>query len=422
MQALPQPEGPVLVPTSSVRLGAKSVDASSWSVTREISSGLPQRLVGGSGITAATGQVVVSPDVATASTVVSIVDPARRVKAGDRAVVEAGYASTGEARLLTGYVNTLRQGLATNTVTVGLIDDIDRLDRPVKHQALLDVMPPHPEFDTDRSIGLRPEYLVDYALRRSAWHATPPPRGTVAVHAPMMGSAWPHVGTLLQSGSAEGIPTVGLATARCAWGYGLSDGRAYYRPAATLTAASPIELTICLDQDEHDAGARVILYIGDDEVALVIALGSVAARFNGTEQVSLGRSARTVVTLRMAGGTWTLEDDTGATASASRSISGTLTEVRVVALAGALVGGVGVCTPPAGEVLYPVRDWERTAHLSTGGLHQTLIATPDIEGGVVGDLLGDISAALLASMWIDEAGHFHWVHPDRLRSGVQLSS
>lgn len=420
VKELPAVAGPVLQPVALAFVAGQRVGIEEWSLDREINSGYPQRLVAGSGITAATGEMVLEPGAAVMSTVMSLVNPARPVRAGQTARLDVGYASTGLTRALTGWVNTVGQGLSEGALRVGLIDDVDRFDRSISHEAILDVMPPAYGFTAPRSVGVRPEYLVDYALRRSAWYATPQPRGTVAVHAPLMGSAWAHTGAVNDSSGYGDPASVGWASVPCAWGYCLEFGQTSYKPAATLYGTGTIEATVCVDLDKHTTEATLELGIGSDRVSVAVGPQGVQARFNSEVRASLPAGARQIITLRLEAGAWTLADDQGRTAATTQTLAGALTSVAVSAPHGSAIGGIGVTRPPQGEVLYPVRSWVRTAFLDVGQLHEPLICMPDIETTTVGQTLAAISEALLASMWIDDSGNFHWVHPDRLRSGVPV--
>lgn len=421
MQGTPTPVKNVMEPAAKLVIGNKlrpTVD--SWSVTREISSGHPQRLSAGSGIVAATADAEIVTTAPVGATLNSLISADKPFSDGDRCVIEAGYEGGQTHKLITGLVSELSHGIEDSAYSISATDRIDRFDKNFSHEALMDVMPPHASETVSRSVGLRAEYLVDFAIRRANFQTTFQPQGEVAVHAPLQGSVWPHAGILRRSGDVLNDPESGVRFARTAWGYGLTSGSCVFDPLVSVSGAR-FEIVLHTDRPGHTGvGVGAAEFDSGTRVELRITQAGAEAYINSTQVVALESSAE-IYCLNVTNGRWTLADDAGATVAGYRQVTGNFTYGHLSATGGAVIGGYSVSTPPAGVSLYSVNSWERTAFFKCGILHEPLLVSRDEWETNVASFLKEVSEAMLTAMWLDEQGNFHWVHPNILRTGTAVA-
>lgn len=421
MQGSSTPVKNVMEPAAQVVIGNKlrpTVD--SWAVTREISSGHPQRLSAGSGIVAATAEADIATTAPVGTTLNSLISADKPFSDGDRCVIEAGYMGGQTHRLITGLVSELSHGIEDSAYSISATDRIDRLNKSFSHEALIDVMPPHPSETVPRSVGLYAEYLVDYAIRRANFQATFQPQGQVAVHAPLQGSVWPHTGTLRRSGDVQNDINTGVRFARTPWGYGLTNGSCLFEPLHRVPG-SRFEIVLYTDRPGHTGiGVAGAEFDSGKKAELRITQAGAEAYINSTLVVSLKSSAE-IYCLSVTNGVWTLADNAGGRATGSGQVNGNFAYGHLSATGGAVIGGYSVSTPPTGVSLYSVTLWERTAFFKCGILHEPLLASRDEWETNVASFLKEVSEAMLTAMWLDEQGNFHWVHPNILRAGTAVA-
>ena len=419
----PVGEHRILTPVATMVQGAKRFDVSEWSLAREISSGYPQRLVAGSGITAATGEATIEDTTPFQRNIQTILSDSSSIKAGAPIFFNVGYQETGQTRALSGYIDSVSQNFIENQTSVSMVDTIERLNRSVSYDGLLDVMPPVNGSTVHRPVGVRAEYFVDRALRRGGWHTTPHPVGKVLLHAPMVGSLWPHTGTVLQSGSYENVGASAPTFSVSNFGWGLRDGRAYYQLSDSSLSPSTglFELTGCIDTSRHSGATNIRLVCGESGwVDLRLTSNGVSLTdTSGAVIAYLGSSAAAnAYTVRFSQGAVLLADDNGRTQNGVAPAGlGAITEIRVAA-ENSCFGGLSLAVPTSDKLL--AQSWRRSAHLKCGSLHSSLLALPDVYGKTAGALLHEISGALMSAMWIDEVGDFHWVDADVLRNGTPV--
>lgn len=411
----------VMEPSARVTIGGKmrqTVD--SWSVTREISSGHPQRLSAGSGIVAASAEADIVTTSPFGNTLNSLISADKPFSDGDSCVIEAGYAGGQLSRLITGQVSELSHGIEDSVYTLSATDRIDRLNKNFSHEALIDVMPPHPSETVPRSVGVRAEYLVDYAIRRANFQTTFHPNGQAAVHVPLQGSVWPHAGSLRRSGDIQNDINTAARFSRVAWGYGLTNGSCIYEPLHRISG-SRFEIVLHVDRPGHTGvGVAAAEFDSGTKAELRITQAGAEAYINNTQVASLESSAE-IYCLSVTNGVWTLADNAGGRATGSGQVNGNFAYGHLSATGGAVIGGYSVSTPPTGVSLYSVVSWERTAFFRCGVLHEELLASFDEWETNIISFLKEVSEAQMTAMWLDERGNFHWVHPNILRSGTTVA-
>ena len=202
-------------------------------VTRELGSGLPDQVVGASGLTGGEATVTLHTNQLVTHGFHLPWRNAAMPRQGEDILIELGLEDEGVAaygRVLTGRVDSCAGEITDPTVQVRCVDLRDRLDRGIALEALHRVMPPAaPETDaTLRNMGIHPAWLTARLAEACGFHATPPVRaGETCFSAPLIGSTWPSRGTLLRS-----APRVGDAPgyASTPWGVGVTDINATWRP------------------------------------------------------------------------------------------------------------------------------------------------------------------------------------------------
>lgn len=415
----------VLEPTALVIVNGVPQEVESFSISRELSSSMPSQVTAGNGITAATGNVSwsVGDDVQERSAHPwdgNDFPP----KPAAEVVVFAGY---GDAlvRQLTGSVDDVQGSIASGDVSSGLVDPIDKLNRPVTFPALLSEMPPYNEEGPFVFPTLQPIYVTDRILRECGFNATPPVTSGAVVSAPQMGSAWPEVGTL-RRGNQQGAPPLQPLYEPSPWGAGLSSGDLDYIPDRSGAGGDAglnrtVQITAKVDVSPQGSGQSFVrAQWGSAFISLTVTpeRNVQALIYDGVSSwqtvctlwASEITSAR-LFTLRIQPtGAMTLYADN----NLSRSGTGTLPSVMasthmssvrvfVTHAQGRRLGGVQVNFGATSIV-----NAQQTAHLTLAASRRPFKALPRIEGRNALDLLKEQAQAECAAMWIDEHGHFRW--------------
>lgn len=391
----------------------------SWSVRRELSGDLPAQVVHGSGVSQATGTVEWARGQVVSDTAANPWNAAAGwlPKSGDRVVIWAGDGET-FWRQFTGIIDET-SGDVGSGASSSLIDDYDRLNRRVSHDALLRVMPPTTNGGVRRGVGLNPAYFMDYALRAAGFYVTPPLENRPAISVPAQGSMWPESGNVVAAGDLAGTSSHAQFIP-APWGYAASNFLVEYGPIVRLVPSEPVEFTVMVAPD-HSGNFSMNAFYGTTHVQLAVA-GSrtVIARLNGVDVCSLVLSdSETIVALLIKGGVWTLRTATGATATGNATMPTTpiMDRVTLSGDANARVAGMQVCYPATTTEFRPL-NYTPSAVIEVGttGFLSLMDASPIIKPTTSRDLLEEISKATLTAMWFDEAGVFRAAPSDVLRN------
>lgn len=410
-----------LNPTAIVKVDGVEREAAQVSFDADLSGAMPAPVVGGSGITAATGSV----DWASGGSA-SRTPPVPWLRqagwppvANSRIEISAGYGDK-LARLLTGKISGTNGTLSGDTESSSYEDDISNLNQPVTIEPLLDAMPSETEGVYPRYIGLVTTYVVDRVLRSCGFNATPRRSGGSIMSAPLQGSMWPERGKLVSSVNID----TALAYPRWSktpWGVGVTGVNATYTPqfypGENGYLDKPMEVTLCLPSDTSGTCYVAVMWQGQVGVRLNISgtlvLGQVLNP-SATTVCQASRSGARTVTLRVEkeGTNLRMEVRTnnGASASGVTPIpDGTwfrpVQEIRVYGAG--LFGGVQVAFP---STAYSLLGQVATAKIDVAAANRNAIsALPAIVRRPGLEVLKEIAAAECAEMWIDGDGVFQWV-------------
>ena len=432
MQAGSLADGVVFTPTSRVVVDGVERPHVSWSVDRELSGDLPDQVVAGSGLTQATGTIVWATDEPVAGAGGNPWNPQSWWPSkGARVEIYAGD-GTSEWRQFTGVIDNTTGSLG-GPVQSRIIDEIDRLSARFSHEPLLRKMPPLTEGGDYRYANLVPSYHIDYAMRRAGFYATPREEPGTVVYAPMMGGAWPHVGTLSTASSFDGVDTT-PTNRRTPWGFGIGNATlVYYSRYADIPASTPVQITLMVSPEHADYANIDVEYSTGRTVQLSVQPDrSVMARTRDPLATACTLSAAqmadaAVVTMLVKGTSISLRNDVGATAAGTGATpGGTVSRVTVNAWPNAAVGGLMVNHPdqpymehrPSTQWGDPTVDtYRRRAALDTSNTDHVsvIVAAPAIENRSAQSVIDEISDALLAASWIDEHGVLRWAPGTGLR-------
>lgn len=416
-------------PSMIVRVAGVAVTAESLSVKSTLESAMPSNVAAAGGaVVAATGDATILPG---SESVLAPVGPwgVGAPTQGAGVTVEAGYNGK-MARIFTGSVDGFSGAPSMPGIDTGLIDAVDKLDRPITMEPILNVAPSLTEGDwTFRRAGLQPTYVTDRLLRHCGFNATPMLSGKVVFAAPMMGSTWPEVGTLTAA-SAASLPDASAAFRRTPWGLGLGNAKLKYTPTLSgLTGKfdGPFQMVFCRtphtlitgsatwDIKWGNDGMRVWLPSNGNINALFITNGVESGRVSMTSTAA--GNADTFTVRWLTSGNVTIYASNGATATATVPIPASLTTTAMT--------GVEINQSPetyiwggmqASFSTYPAHEVPRTAVLSAPALLYSLDAFPAVRDRSCADLLTEQATAELAAMWIDEYGVFRWVNREQLTS------
>lgn len=407
--------------TSRVLVNGVERPVNSWSVDRELTGDLPAQIVAVSGVTQATGSIEFASE---QDITESGINPWNRStgwlpKSGDRVDIYAGDSVT-EWKQFTGAIDRITGSIGSGFQAT-IIDDYDKLSVSISHVPLLRVMPPLSDGGEYRAAGLSSIYFVDYAARAAGFHCTPKPEYDAAWSAPLQGSLWPNRGTLTAGlvGGVDSGPWASITPAP--WGVSMGDFQNTYTPRRSELATVPLQVTLMVAAD-HAGNTTLNTYFGaTDNVSLAVA-GSrtVTARLNGTDVTSIVMGSATVVTLLIKAGAWTLKTNKGATATGTRTMPTGVTMDRIIFTAdiNSHVAGAQISHPDTASREFAALNETPTAILDYSNTqHSGIIdASPTIENRAASDLLEEIGAATLTSVWIDESGVFRCAPSIALRS------
>lgn len=345
--------------------------------------------------------------------------------------------------LFTGRVDDSGGAADDASVLIGLVDHTDALRRRISMMPKNFRMPSPHEGRRYMCIGLHPVYVADLVARSSGYYATPPRHPDAFISAPMMGSAWPERGTLFACTAIEpkdatsGIPGDSPEYQRTPWGLAVTNLFARYSPnldgddsRGMLTGLRGLRAMVGPAGERYSFielwwdRACLAFHLQPDAIELRVETGWDA---RGERIVAYTRR-RSITAEQTRDGyelrVW-MDEDGGLQIGADDHITThtpfpqwpaemramALSELRVTTrLASAAVGGVS---------LAPLKRAE-----DMGEWHQTFLADvdPDVmlwgTPGVVNrdglELLREMAAAELSSMWIDEDGMLRYVSRTRM--------
>lgn len=430
-------------PTATVRIGGIPVEFDSVSLESALESAMPSQVaVAGGAVVAATGSVsLLSGDAVTSSPGNpwgSGVPPQ-----GTSVSVSAGYEGA-EAQLFTGVSDGTSGAPSDPIVSAGLIDGVDRLDRPITIPPMLSTWPNLTDGSyVWRRVGLSPLWVTNEVLRHCGFYATPFHSGSVIFSAQMMGSAWPAVGSVTTAAAASN-PDAAAAWRMTPWGIALANGVAQYvpdlgsasgkvegtfqtvfnlnyRPAATAS------LTWTLMWGEDRDHLRVVVNSAGDIVAQVRGTGGYVqvVRMYRTQYMN----SETFAIRWLTSGNVTIYASNGANATGTGTIptgalNAPMTRIDVdVPQTSHNIGGL--------QITYstnPFQNFKRSATLTPPASEFGEFSIPSITAwpGAVSrncaELLKEQAEAELAAMWIDEEGRFRWVNRNILANTAPVGS
>lgn len=435
MQAGALTTGPVKEWKSRVLVDGVARPHVSWSLDREMTGDLPAQVIAGSGLSQATGTIVWA---STEPVVRAGENPWNTAlwwaKKGARVEIWCGDGVT-EWRQFTGVIDRTT-GTLGGSLQSRIIDEIDLLSGKVSVEPLLRSMPPRVPGGSYRNMQLMPSWHLDYAMRESGFCATPRQEPNTVLLAPMMGGAWPHVGTLDTAG-AWGAPGLAPTNMVAPWGSAIGNADLTYIPQFTRPASAKTQITLMVGPD-HAADADVfVTYTSTDYIRLhvgadrsVQAQKLVGGTFQSVAELSATHMAGAqCVSMLWADGALSLRNDKGETAStATTGPSGDTTRVRLAAQPDAVVGGLMVNHPDtAAQEHRSSKEWgaptdafyrRRAVIHAEDRLHLSVIyAAPALVSRTAQSVIDEISQALLAACWIDENGVMRWSSGTELRGG-----
>lgn len=408
-------ESPDVRRDARTRVNGVIRDVISVDVSREIATVLPDQVAGGGGIMAgsATLEIAEGPEVVK-----------RRRGPWDRSggwppapheTLEVDVTVNGRTeRVFTGRISSV-SGNPNGPISVEVRDDSKWLNVSAGHQALLPNMPPVGD-GAQRSVGLRAEYIVDWIMRQGGFFTTPPRETGSRLSVPAQGTLWPeHQSIDDTAGVVSAQPYAGDSGPdwhASPWGWAWSNAVIEWEPTSPYQSGSNVQL-VAMAAPDHSGLARFEMSNG----------ARLDIRANRSIAVGVESSAETwtppngwrVIELGINGSTWTLRTDNGGMTSFSvGSVTGDVSSLTVEAHPDARLGSVQL-THPTGDTFEAVEHEPNATMQVDPSMFGDLTAAPSIEEDGR-SLLSTISEAMVASAWVDEYGHMHWVHPAVLRN------
>lgn len=421
----------VVEPTVAVTVNGIARDVDEVSVTREISSSV----LSDQGLTAATCDVTwAQPD----DLLVASPNPWDSgsgfvPEAADALTVDMGYGSA-LARQITGLVDESRGSISDGVVSSSGVDLIDKLRKSVSLPPHMAVMPPTFEGGTFLPVNNTPHYTTDRLLRACGFYATPKAENGAVLSVPLMGSAWPEIGTI-NSASQTGFPSYPPSFINTQWGVGPNSITAEYAPTAgnnkldktfwiTIKVRDVVPTSGNTDVSVYWGTQRIILRVTSARQIEGIFHDGTTLTYVVITSPSLAASAD-VFTLRVStSGVYTMYSNNGSVRTGTLALTTNVQTTNITRVlmtsphqTGAVVGGLQV-----GFYTYDTWLQPCTAVLSnpaeTGGLD----AVPAIKNRVALDVLKEQAAAECAVMWIDEFGVFRWKNRNDIMNATPVAT
>lgn len=433
----------VAEPVARVLVDGTEVDVESVSVSSELGSAMPERVVAGGGLTAATGDANIVRAQEVSSAGFNPWGDAERFAEADEVVVEAGFrdpvtGGVGCARQITGQVDALNGGALSGSVGLDFMDHAPALDRDITIEPLMQIYPPLEDNGRFMGAGLSPFYVTNRILRHCGFYSTPELVNRAVVSAPLFGSGVAEVGTLTGAEGPEGPP--GSARFRTTpWGLGLAGGTVFYAPSFGSRGHGRLTSTlhVSFHREAFPEGAAsnssIDVQWGSTQDAVHVYLnasGTVNVRYRSggvaTTVTTLNATAvaesETFTVLVEPSGEATIYASNGASSTGtlglpSRMSSQSMSQVVLrVPENGHRLGGVQVAFSATRNERFV-----RTAHIESPTYWATEAFPSQIEANCL-DLLKDQAEAELAAMWVDEFGHFRWRSREQLRGSTPVGT
>lgn len=423
------PAGDTVEPVASVTIAGKTYGLDvlgSVKVERELSSALPAQVSAASGITAASGSASWLPAEDSTTAARSPWDVGS-IKPGDPVTVDMGFGSA-LARQLTGVVDSDAGSLSGGSAAE-FVDLIDKLNKRVSFPPHLSFMPPTVDGGAYLAVNNIPTFTTDRILRACGFYATPSQGTKCILSLPLMGSAWPEVGTIVsasQAGAGNGANPPSFVDS--SWGVAVDSMVGTYTPdgssvAGDLRMVRTLSISFKLSGNgtlTTSSYVRCSWGAGGYIALLVTPARSVVAHFNdGTTTTTVatilgaaGASASVFTMNVNSAGGYAIYASNGVTATGSVTLTNAMktTNMANVSIAtphqtGVSFGGVLVNFAAGTAYLEP-----ETARLTSAAWRYGLPAMRRIDDEVALDVLKAQAEAECASMWIDENGVFRWVN------------
>lgn len=414
--------------TPNVRREARAVVAGEVrnvigvSVSREIDTVLPSPVAGGGGILAgsATLELAEGPTSFTKRR-----GPWDRSEGWPPSAHETLHVevTVGEDthRVFTGRIDQVRGG-PNGPVQVTVRDDTHWLDISAGYQPLLEHMPPV-ESGPQRTVGIRPEYIVDWIMRQGGFYSTPPRESGCVLSVPAQGTLWPEHRTISDKAAVVSAQPFfgsdGPSWHASEWGWCWGNVEIEYQPSEPYQSArGGVGTQLVVMADETHAGrAQFDILVGSSSTYRLIIRDdrTVAYGVNTTSYTWTPPEGWKVLELSIVGTEWMLRTDKGGEQRRLLTTpTGNATGLRVSADEDSRLGSIQL-THPTGARFQAVQHEPNATMRVDPQMFGGLVAAPTVqEDGRA--LLSKISEALVASAWVDEYGHFHWVHPAVLRN------
>ncbi|MBF6672451.1 hypothetical protein [Glutamicibacter sp. FBE19] len=398
----------------------------SWSVDREITNDLPAQVVGGSGVSQATGTIEwASKDVESGALNPWNPSTGWIPAEGDRVDIFVGD-GLAEWKQFTGLIDKTN-GSIGGGIQSSLVDDIDKLSAIVDIPALMTGMPPLTEGGAWRRVGVSSRFHQNTALRMSGFYSTPKPEWGCVLDVPMQSSMWPLRGKVItcskRSDTAQAPDSYGAS-----WGTAIGDFTARYEPSVAQPFTSPVQLTI-MRTANHGLGSSAFGYVrveygsASKSIELHVNASGAFIRVNNATVTSVPCSGDTICQLLHKNGVLTLKTSQGQTVSVTQAVgaTGNVTSIVTAGDVNARIAGVQVSHPTTTAHEFASLGHVPTAIVTTGAANTGALVLPAVNGITAKELLQDIGEKTLRPMWISETGIATSLSADSLyeRSPVQ---
>lgn len=444
--------------TVTVRVGNTVRVAESVSIDAELPSDMPDAVGGVTGVSARTGEIVWAEQQPVQERPVSPWTRASSWPPVPGASVGIWVGDEGTSwKVFTGVIDNTT-GDQTR-MTSKIIDASDRLNRKVSIPAIAHTMPGSYDDETGHSFANAPTHVQPWnaayrCLRAGGFGVAAPVQrgGWTVLDVDMQGSIWPTTGTLRHTTSS--------ASTSMAWGEGFT-----YLSAGSVNYASGTGQELSAGRALRVWGRRIAQGAGTTTITTVLSDGK-QIRTRGTLNATMTTFTITVEVFQGEPSNGDLRGSGTATAPAYvqdgsvwfevafRPGSGTVTYTvpatdvpagtangdasATFALGTAIPTGVTVSNVGVGSGSVAARvgilsSWSQwtsmSSHVSSSkvrawgrGLVRSQHTSRAIEGRSAKNVLDEIGAATLTSMWIDETGVMQWAPSNVLYAGTRVKT
>lgn len=321
-----------------------------------------------------------------------------------------------------GVVDDTTGSLADGTAVTTTVDRIEDLSGRVTAGAILAKQPPYSNASTYREVGMQSTYLVDRFLRRVqgdtgvGWNATPDRTWETIGSTPNMGSLWPEVGMLTDTGTsapAWGSSSYGVYPANFTADYNLISGTAteVIVSFAIITGGSTSSTLYVVDGDTK--GVR----IGYDPASNTVTFGTWGVAGGASFSIPRGGATRAALhfkrntttsqtlTVRLSTGA----ESTQATSATDYPTGWSATRALVRATSGGRIGWWMVEGDKPADPAYRWATLNSTAKARIRvGAMPWWRASRTVSFAVVSEWLAEQVDAECAAMWLDEDDVMQW--------------